>query len=65
MPRFLTKRQTAELTGYSQRSIMEKGLAPNDDFPAPLRLSSRKVVFVSEEIEAWQERRIAENRAVA
>lgn len=63
MPRFLNKRKTAELTGYSQRSIMEKGLAPDDDFPAPIRLSIRKVVFDSDEIEAWQERRIAENRA--
>ena len=33
--KFLTKRQTAERTGYSARRLMEKALNPGDDFPVP------------------------------
>ncbi len=62
--RLVTKQEAADRTGYSIRSVMRKGLDPEDDFPAPVRVTRQKVCFLVEELDAWI-RRQADKRGTA
>lgn len=60
MVTFIRKNLTAERVGYHHVHMMRKANDPEDDFPSPVRIGLNAVAFVLEEIEAWQERRMAE-----
>ena len=61
--RFLTKREVSERVAYHPVHIMR--LAKARKFPQPLKLRpGGRVVFVEDEVTAWQEKRITERDAV-
>jgi predicted DNA-binding transcriptional regulator AlpA len=51
------------ITGYGKSEIWRKAADPNDDFPAPVRLSPKVSAWLEDEIIEWQNRRIAERDA--
>ena len=60
---FLTKTQVSERIGYHPVHIMR--LAKAGKFPRPVKLGKGRVAFVEDEIQAWQEAKIAERDAKA
>lgn len=61
--RFLKKAQVADRVGYHPVHIMR--LAQAGKFPQPIKLcpGTGRVVFVEDEVTAWQEARVAERDA--
>ena len=53
--RFLSKRQVREIVGLSPTQFQTR----TPDFPHPVKVGYR-VFWVDEEVEAWQQRRLAE-----
>lgn len=49
--RFLSPNKVAELTSLHRTSIYRKVAA--GEFPAPIRLSERRVAFKESEVRAW------------
>lgn len=59
--RFLRLKEAIRLTAKSKAEIYRCIAAGT--FPKPIRLGERSIAFLSREIEAWQEARIAERDA--
>lgn len=53
--RFLSPNKVAELTSLHRASIYRKVAA--GDFPAPIRVSERRIAFKETEVRAWMAER--------
>jgi prophage regulatory protein len=58
---FLRMRDVMKLTGKSRSAVYRS--IERDEFPAPIHLSRKMSVWVSDEVEDWIERTIAKARA--
>jgi len=57
LQRFLRRRAVQELTGLPTSSLY--AMIASGKFPAPIRLSSNRVAWLSRDIATWQAERIA------
>ncbi len=60
---FLRRPQVEQKTGLSRSSIY--ALVKAGTFPAPIRLGSKSVAWVEQDVERWQAARIADSRTAA
>ncbi len=52
--RILRSKQVQERTGYSRMQVWRKSRNPNDDFPAPVKLSANGATgWYEDEIDRW------------
>ena len=61
-PRVLRVRDVCERTGLSRTAMYR--LAKEGQFPKPIRLTTRRSGWLSEEVDEWIAARIAESRKV-
>ncbi|MAG01595.1 MAG: hypothetical protein CL388_10445 [Acidiferrobacteraceae bacterium] len=62
MKRFLRPRQTAEKVGFSISTLFRK--TKSGDFPQPIKLAEKILVFDEGEVEAWMAEKQQERDAV-
>jgi len=57
----LLREQVERATGLSRSTLYE--MVARGRFPKPIRIGARSVAWISEEVQAWLEARIAERDA--
>ena len=54
---YWSAKRVQQMTAYSRVTLWRKSRDPNDDFPAPYKLSAGRTAWRSDEIIAWQQSR--------
>jgi len=60
MRRIIRRREVCELFGFSRSALV--AAIKRGEFVAPIKLFSRSVGWLEEDLEAWRESRIANSR---